>query len=96
MATKTNFCFSKFYDLEITKGKYSIKLKDDWIAVTVPDGRNPYVYLRNWLKEELKKILERHLSKYSALMNVNFNRFYIKAHKSKWGAVQQKEISTLT
>ncbi len=82
--------FGKFYDLEITRGKYSVELKDGRITVSIPDKRNPYTYLKKWLKEELKKMLKHHLNKYSALMKVNFNRFYIKTHKSKWGSCSAK------
>lgn len=83
--------YGKFYDLEIRREKYRVALFEDKIVVSVPDGRNPYVYLRNWIKEELRKKLEEYLGEYSYLMNVSFNRFFIKAHKSKWGSCSAKK-----
>ncbi|MBE8539464.1 YgjP-like metallopeptidase domain-containing protein [Geoglobus acetivorans] len=64
---------------------------DDKIVISIPDGRNPYVYLRNWIKGELRRKLEEYLSEYSSLMNVRFNRFFIKAHKSKWGSCSARK-----
>lgn len=83
--------FGKFYDLEIKKGKYSAALFEDRIVVSAPDGRNPYVYLRNWIKGELRRKLEDYLSEYSLHMNVRFNKFFIKAHKSKWGSCSARK-----
>lgn len=83
--------FGKFYDLEIKKGKYGVALFEDRIVVSVPDGRNPYVYLRNWIKGELRRKLEGYLSEYSLHMNVSFNKFFIKAHKSKWGSCSARK-----
>ncbi len=83
--------YGRFYDLEIKRGKYSVALFEDKIVVSAPDGRNPYVYLKNWIKKELGNELERYLSQYSSLMNVRFNRFLIKAHRSKWGSCSAKK-----
>jgi len=83
--------FGKFYDFEIKRGKYGVNLTDNEAIVSAPDGRNPYVYLRNWIKEELRKKLEDYLSKYSSQMNVSFNRFFIKTHRSKWGSCSAKK-----
>lgn len=87
----TLLLYGKFYDLEIKRGKYSITLFEDKIMVSVPYGRNPSIYLRNWIKKELRKKLEEYLRKYSSLMNVSFSRFFIKVHKSKWGSCSAKK-----
>lgn len=83
--------YGKFYDVETRRGKYGVTLFENKIVVSVPDGRNPYVYLRNWIKEELRMGLKNHLERYAPLLNVNFNRFFIKAHKSKWGSCSARK-----
>ncbi len=83
--------YGKLYDLEIKRGKYCITLFGNKIMVSIPYGRNPYIYLRNWIKKELRKKLEEYLSEYSSLMNVSFSRFFIKVHKSKWGSCSERK-----
>ncbi len=83
--------YGKFYDFEAKNGRYGVNLTDDRIMVSIPRGIDPYVYLRNWIKEDLRKKLEEYISKYSSQMNVSFNRFFIKTQRSRWGSCSARK-----
>jgi|Deesub1362B_J571_1020462.scaffolds.fasta_scaffold00067_104 hypothetical protein len=83
--------FGNYYDVQITRGRYQVILENTKVTVSVPNGRNPYIYLKNWVKEELRMRLKKHLERHVPLLNVDFSRFFIKTHKSKWGSCSAKK-----
>ena len=88
--------FGKFYDLEINKSDedYNISLEDQTIRIHMPKSIKKkdleYKYLRKWIRNRLREILDGLLSHYTREMKAIADKIYIKNQKTRWASQSPK------
>lgn len=85
-----NLIFGEFYDVRFTNGRYNISIDKDQIEVSTPKQSTGLVYLKNWLKEELRKRIISYLNEFSGELGVNYKKVFIRTQKTKWASCSSK------
>jgi predicted metal-dependent hydrolase len=82
--------FGKFYEMTWVQGRYNIKMDNDCFEISTPTEDGKAVYLRNWLKKELRKKLDFYLEKFSEKLEIHYKKVYIRVQKTKWASCSSK------
>lgn len=83
---KESLIFGKFYEITWVQGRYAVRMDNDHVRISAPMKEGGAVYLRNWLKKELRKKVRYYLEKFSGELGIRYNKVYIRTQKTKWAS----------
>ena len=86
-----NLIFGKFYEITWVRGKYNVRIDNDYLEISTPTKNREIVYLRNWLKKELRKKVILYLEKFSKELEIHYKKVYIRMQKTKWASCSSKD-----
>jgi len=82
--------FGKFYEITWVRGRYGLKMDNGLLEISTPSRDGAAVYLRNWLKKELREKIIFHLGKFSDRLGIHYNKVYIRMQKTKWASCSSR------
>jgi predicted metal-dependent hydrolase len=82
--------FGTYYEIRPRVGKYGIKISEGHIEVSAPTGTDHLVYLRTWLREELRRKTIHYLDRFSEELGQHYRKVYIRSQKTKWATCSSK------
>jgi len=82
-----------FYELEVLKGDYNIRLNKNKFVITTPKEILSIKFLKEWFTNELKKNIIDYLKLYSDELDFSYNKLniIIRLQKTKWASCTSKK-----
>ncbi|GAB6189025.1 M48 family metallopeptidase [Marinitoga arctica] len=85
----------KYYKLITIEGNYKVGIQDNYIYILLKREFFENVDLKKdmilkWYKSRAKEIITQRVDYYSNLMNLKYNKIYIRDQKTRWGSCSGK------
>lgn len=82
--------YGDLYNPIFERGKFNIFLRENKIVISTPKHVDDIAYLKNWIRENLRRKLIDYSDSVSKKIGVKYNRLFVRSQKTKWASCSSR------